>query len=158
MYKLIIYIFKLFTQIIHKKCLRTTSLREETLQLQFTKFIISFPRSFPRWTIQGLTGEAMLGTRFSLFGSGGGGSNKVVDSSRDCEVLPRLKLQTDKNVYRPGDALYITIEIGNPLSDNASLSSLLMESLALEIKGIEKLDTQWFATQKPLPRSKQRRG
>ncbi|XP_044494071.1 uncharacterized protein LOC123217242 [Mangifera indica] len=100
----------------------------------------------------------MLGTRFSLFGSGGGGSNKVVDSSRDCEVLPRLKLQTDKNVYRPGDALYITIEIGNPLSDNASLSSLLIESLALEIKGIEKLDTQWFATQKPLPRSKQRRG
>ncbi|KAJ0038149.1 hypothetical protein Pint_23183 [Pistacia integerrima] len=100
----------------------------------------------------------MLGARFSLFGSGGGGSYKPVDNSRDSEVLPRLKLQTDKDVYRPGDSLYITIEICNPLSDDASLSSLLIESLAFEIKGIEKLDSQWFATQKPLPGSKQRRG
>ncbi|TKY68828.1 RAB6A-GEF complex partner protein 2 [Spatholobus suberectus] len=33
-----------------------------------------------------------------------------------------------------------------------------MERLSFEIKGIEKLDTQWFATQKTLPGSKQRRG
>ncbi|XP_044490532.1 uncharacterized protein LOC123214665 isoform X2 [Mangifera indica] len=102
----------------------------------------------------------MLAAGFSLFGGGGGGggSYKAVDNSREGEVLPRLKLETDKDVYRPGDSLYITIEICNPLCDDASLSSLLIEGLAFEIKGIEKLDSQWFATQKPLPGSKQRRG
>ncbi|KAJ4710434.1 RAB6A-GEF complex partner protein 2 [Melia azedarach] len=101
----------------------------------------------------------MLGGRFSLFG--GGGSNKAADNSRDGRVLPTLKLATDKNVYRPGDAVFVSIEICNPLSsdgDPAALSSLLIESLAFEIKGIEKLDSQWFATQKPVPGSKQRRG
>lgn len=102
----------------------------------------------------------MLAAGFSLFGGGGGGggSYKAVDTSREGEVLPRLKVETDKDVYRPGDSLYITIEICNPLCDDASLSSLLIEGLAFEIKGIEKLDSQWFATQKPLPGSKQRRG
>ncbi|KAI9100724.1 hypothetical protein K1719_024086 [Acacia pycnantha] len=33
-----------------------------------------------------------------------------------------------------------------------------VERLSFEIKGIEKLDVQWFATQKPLPGSKQKRG
>lgn len=107
----------------------------------------------------------MLGGRFSLFGGGGGGgggskSNKVADNSKNDGVLPTLKLQTDKNVYTPGDTVFVTVEICNPLSsgDNAVLSSLLIESLSFEIKGIQKLDSQWFATQKPLSGSKQRRG
>lgn len=108
----------------------------------------------------------MLGGRFSLFGGGGGGggggskSNKLADNSKNDGVLPTLKLQTDKNVYTPGDTVSVTVEICNPLSsgDNAVLSSLLIESLSFEIKGIQKLDSQWFATQKPLPGSKQRRG
>lgn len=108
----------------------------------------------------------MLGGRFSLFGGGGGGggggskSNKVADNSKNDGVLPTLMLQTDKNVYTPGDTVFVTVEICNPLSsgDNAVLSSLLIESLSFEIKGIQKLDSQWFATQKPLPGSKQRRG
>lgn len=102
----------------------------------------------------------MLGGRFSLFGGGGSKSNKVSDNSKNDGVLPTLKLQTDKNVYSPGDTVFVTVEICNPLSSggNAVLSSLLIESLSFEIKGIQKLDSQWFATQKPLPGSKQRRG
>lgn len=102
----------------------------------------------------------MLGGRFLLFGGGGSKSNKTADNSKNDGVLPKLKLQTDKNVYSPGDTVFVTVEICNPLSSggNAVLSSLLIESLSFEIKGIQKLDSQWFATQKPLPGSKQRRG
>lgn len=92
----------------------------------------------------------------SIFGGNGGGPNsKGLKSS---EVLPTLKLQTDKEVYGPGDAVVVTIEIGNPSANGDSALSLLVERLSFEIKGIEKLDTQWFATQKPIPGSKQRRG
>ncbi|KAI9197683.1 hypothetical protein LWI28_002535 [Acer negundo] len=98
----------------------------------------------------------MLGARFLLFGNVG--SKKVEDNPRDDQVLPNLKLQTDKNVYRPGDSIFITVEISNPLVGDATLSSLLIENLTFEIKGIQKLDTQWFAIQKSLPGSKQRRG
>ncbi|XWS39572.1 hypothetical protein CRYUN_Cryun18bG0066700 [Craigia yunnanensis] len=103
----------------------------------------------------------MLPSRFSFFG--GGGSNKVGNSVEGdkSELNPTLKLQTDRDVYRPGDSVYVTIEICNPLtSDNTGniVPSLLIERLGIEIRGIEKLDTQWFATQKPLAGTKQRRG
>ncbi|KAK9277880.1 hypothetical protein L1049_027437 [Liquidambar formosana] len=100
---------------------------------------------------------------FSFFGSGD--SNKVEGIKN--ELLPSLKLHTDKDVYRPGDSVDVTIEISNlgvtdglSESDNVTntVCSLLIERLTFEMKGIEKLDTQWFATQKPLPGSKHRRG
>jgi len=81
------------------------------------------------------------------------------------ELAPILKLQTDKNVYRPGDEVLVTIELQNPRDPtdlNEITSSLertlLVEKLSFELKGVEKLDTQWFTTQKPLLGSKQRRG
>lgn len=85
-------------------------------------------------------------TRFSIFGIGvgarGGDSSKTTDPA---VAAPRLKLQTDKNVYRPGDPVMITMEIENP----EKKCSLLVEKMSFEIKGIEKLDSQWFSTQKP---------
>lgn len=67
---------------------------------------------------------------------------------------PQLKLESDREVYRPGDLITVTIEIKNP----THLCSLLIERLNFECKGIEKLDTQWFNTPKPSPDPKQRRG
>ncbi|KAF5737929.1 Immunoglobulin E-set [Tripterygium wilfordii] len=99
----------------------------------------------------------MLPNRFSIFGSGRSNNSGNLKS----RLTPKLKLETDKDVYRPGDSVFITIEICNPSGVNGYenvASSLLIERLGFEIKGIEKLDTQWFATPKPLPGSKQRRG
>ncbi|KAA8538763.1 hypothetical protein F0562_028342 [Nyssa sinensis] len=97
---------------------------------------------------------------FSFFG--GSDSKNKGSLKREVVALPSLKLQTDKDVYRPGDPVLVTIEIRNPPGvteeDRTSLCSLLVERLSFEIKGIEKLDTQWFITQKPLQDSKQRRG
>ncbi|XP_061370529.1 uncharacterized protein LOC133313211 [Gastrolobium bilobum] len=95
----------------------------------------------------------MLKGRFSFFG---GGDSHLVDnnSPKGEELLPTLKLETDRQVYRPGDPVVVTIQISNPSNGY----SFLIERLSFEIRGIEKLDTQWFATQKPLPGSKQRRG
>ncbi|KAF7844967.1 Rgp1 protein [Senna tora] len=93
----------------------------------------------------------MLTSRFSLFG---GVDSHVVDNSPKRQLLPILKIEADREVYRPGDPVIVTIEISNA----SSTCSFLVERLSFEIKGIEKLDTQWFATQKPLPGSKQRRG
>ncbi|KAB8653880.1 hypothetical protein FH972_026175 [Carpinus fangiana] len=96
----------------------------------------------------------MLAPRFSFFGGG----NRE-DNSSKTELRPTLKLQTDKDVYRPGDPVVVTVEISNPrASDDELACSLLLERLGFEIKGVEKLDTQWFATPKPLPGFKQRRG
>ncbi|KHN46332.1 hypothetical protein glysoja_048095 [Glycine soja] len=105
----------------------------------------------------------MLPGRFSFFG-GGGDSGAVVDNANSSPskgggdelavVQPTLKLETDRQVYRPGDPVIVTIQISNP----ANGYSFLMERLGFEIRGIEKLDTQWFATQKLMPGSKQRRG
>ena len=103
----------------------------------------------------------MLPPRFSsIFGGGSGGANNAKDLKSSEVVLPSLKLQTNKEVYSPGDPVVITIEIGNPSGNgvDSEALSLLVERLSFEIKGIEKLDTQWFATQKPVPGSKQRRG
>uniref|UniRef100_A0A2C9V069 Reduced growth phenotype protein 1 n=1 Tax=Manihot esculenta TaxID=3983 RepID=A0A2C9V069_MANES len=102
----------------------------------------------------------MLRPRLSFFGIGG--SNNVNNSSDGLksELAPTIKLQTEKDVYRPGDSIFVTIEISNPSNGalESSPCSLLIEKLGFEIKGIEKLDPQWFATQKPLPGSRQRRG
>lgn len=96
----------------------------------------------------------MLPRRLSvIFGGLGSDTNTVTN-----ELLPTLKVQTDKEVYRPGDPIIITIEISNPSSNDGTAYSLLIERLGFEIKGIEKLDSQWFATQKPTSGSKQRRG
>ncbi|CAN6468284.1 unnamed protein product [Victoria cruziana] len=82
-------------------------------------------------------------------------------------TAPSLRLITDKDVYRPGDFINATIEIQSPdsavqnhESDDATVYAcpFLIENLTIEIKGIEKLDTQWFITQKPLSGSRQRRG
>ncbi|KAF2301504.1 hypothetical protein GH714_025200 [Hevea brasiliensis] len=102
----------------------------------------------------------MLTSRLSFFGIGG--SNKVNNLSDGIksELAPTIKLQTNKDVYRPGDSIFVTIEISNPNNGalESTLCSLLIEKLGFEIKGIEKLDAQWFATQKPLPGSRQRIG
>ncbi|ERN11584.1 uncharacterized protein LOC18439782 [Amborella trichopoda] len=83
------------------------------------------------------------------------------------ELGPFLKLSIEKEIYRPGDLIIATIEIQNPdiAAENIieqhvanHAHPILVENLAIEIKGIEKLDSQWFTTQKPLPGSKQRRG
>lgn len=95
--------------------------------------------------------EAMLSSRFSFLGGRDSGRE---DHYRKVELLPTLKLEADKEVYRPGDPVVVTVEISNP----SSAYSFLVERLSFEIKGIEKLDVQWFATQKPLPGSKQKRG
>ncbi|CAL5024824.1 unnamed protein product [Urochloa decumbens] len=93
--------------------------------------------------------------------------DRKVDSAAKQKLSPTLKLQTDKEVYRPGDSVTMTIEIHSPagLKDDAGqplsgedASSLLLDALSFELKGIEKLDSQWFSVPKPLPGSKQRRG
>ncbi|KAL6843521.1 hypothetical protein ACP4OV_026583 [Aristida adscensionis] len=92
--------------------------------------------------------------------------DRKVDSASNQQLSPTLKLQTDKEVYRPGDSVTVTIEISSPanLKDDVGQTSgedapsLLLDSLSFELKGIEKLDSQWFSVPKPLPGSKQRRG
>ncbi|MCL7029281.1 hypothetical protein MKW94_018212 [Papaver nudicaule] len=105
---------------------------------------------------------------FSLFGNGGASDEKIVDGSVQNSLSPSLKLQLDKDVYRPGDLVSVTIEIHNPCNnptENSEIQhedddacSLLVERLGFEIKGTEKLDTQWFSMQKSLPGAKYRRG
>lgn len=73
------------------------------------------------------------------------------------KIKPSLTVQTDKDVYRPGDSIFVTIEVGNS-HENESNPSILVEKLSFEVKGLEKLDIQWFSTQKPSPGSKGRRG
>lgn len=104
--------------------------------------------------------------RFSFLGRG---SFSIDDKKPDVkkEVAPSLKLRLDKDVYRPGDSVTAMIEFQNPNSGNgapemelavADDHSILVECLTFELKGIEKLDTQWFTTQKPPTGSKQKRG
>ncbi|KAM4105509.1 hypothetical protein ACJW30_06G236900 [Castanea mollissima] len=115
----------------------------------------------------------MLPPRFPFFGGSGGGasSNSTTATNNNNrnspktagagaaesefrQRVPTLKIQPDKDVYRPGDPLIVTIQISNP--DTAS--SLLLDRIGFEIRAVEKLDSQWFATHEPLPGSKQRRG
>ncbi|KAJ0987099.1 hypothetical protein J5N97_005455 [Dioscorea zingiberensis] len=103
---------------------------------------------------------------FSFFGIGASNEKKGSLSAKS-ELLPSLKLQTSKEIYRPGDTITATIEVFSPkLSKEEAqkeqfsyaFASLLVDNLTFEVKGIEKLDTQWFAVPKPLPGSKQSRG
>lgn len=92
-----------------------------------------------------------------------GSSNEVNESVgvSGSKLKPSLSVQTDKDVYRPGDSIFVTIEVGNsPVRDhdNGANPSILVEKLSFEVKGLEKLDIQWFSTQKPSPGSKGRRG
>ncbi|CAM0958902.1 unnamed protein product [Alopecurus aequalis] len=88
------------------------------------------------------------------------------DSAAKQHLSPKLKIQTDKDVYRPRDSVTATIEICSPISlkdDAGTISSedapsFMVDGLSFELKGIEKLDSQWFSVPKPLPGSKQRRG
>lgn len=108
-----------------------------------------------------------LAQGFSFFRGGGWSEQKNVDTGSKFEISPTLNIQTDKEIYRPGDSVEVTIEICYPGISNEDIRtvkfgngscSLLVDSLSFEVKGIEKLDTQWFATQKPLSGSKQKRG
>uniref|UniRef100_A0A1J3K010 RAB6A-GEF complex partner protein 2 n=1 Tax=Noccaea caerulescens TaxID=107243 RepID=A0A1J3K010_NOCCA len=103
----------------------------------------------------------MLSSRFSFLGIGS--SNEVNDSLGDSgrNLKPTLSVQTDKDVYRPGDSIFVTIEVGySPERDHESgaTPSILIEKLSFEVKGVEQLDVHWFSTQKPPPGSKGRRG
>ncbi|KAF7110307.1 hypothetical protein CFC21_110437 [Triticum aestivum] len=100
----------------------------------------------------------------SFFKSVGWFEDSKVDSAAKQQLSPKFKLQTDKEVYRPGDSVTATIEICSPasLKDEAEaasggVTSLLVDGLSFELKGIEKLDSQWFSVPKPIPGSKQRR-
>ncbi|RZC77439.1 hypothetical protein C5167_001592 [Papaver somniferum] len=104
---------------------------------------------------------------FSLFVIGSAADDKIVDGSVQNSLSPSLRLQLDKDVYRPGDLVSVIIEIHNPCNstDNSETQhedddacSLLVERLGFEIKGAEKLDTQWFSMQRPFSGTKHRRG
>ncbi|KAL5710693.1 hypothetical protein ACHQM5_021226 [Ranunculus cassubicifolius] len=108
---------------------------------------------------------------FSFFGNGGffavPSEEKTRRSSHKDEphLVPSLKLQMDKDIYRPGDLVTITITVHCPQKETKkhetnddARCSFLLEKLSFEIKGFEKLDTQWFATQKMLSGSKYKRG
>ncbi|XP_008455607.2 uncharacterized protein LOC103495739 isoform X2 [Cucumis melo] len=96
----------------------------------------------------------MFGSKFSIFGTGTAADK--VEKSAKSEFFPGLKLRSDKDVYRPGDPVVVTIEICSSVPQLDC--SLLIERLRFEIIGLQKLDAQWFSTQKPIPGSKQRRG
>ncbi|XP_033128439.1 uncharacterized protein LOC103871363 isoform X3 [Brassica rapa] len=102
----------------------------------------------------------MLSSRFSFLGMSS--FNEVSEPSgvSESKVKPTLSLQTDKDVYRPGDFIFVTLEVGySPGMDheNGANPSVLVERLSFEVKGVEKLETQWFSTQKSSPRSKGRK-
>ena len=98
----------------------------------------------------------MFGSRFSIFGSGAASAADKVEKSAKSDVFPGLKLRSDKDVYWPGDPVVVTIEISSSVPPYDC--SLFIERLRFEIIGLQKLDAQWFSTQKPIPGSKQRRG
>ncbi|XP_042428296.1 uncharacterized protein LOC122015462 [Zingiber officinale] len=110
---------------------------------------------------------AMSQKGFSFFRSLGWFDAKNSDLLSKQEASPSLKIQLDKEIYRPGDTFIATVEISTPQISNKhpdgqhwtnQISSFLLDNFSYEIKGVEKLDSQWFATQKPLPGIKQRRG
>ena len=72
---------------------------------------------------------------------------------------PSVKLSTDKLSYRPGDTLLATVDIVRDHNENTCFGEqVLLENLAFEIKGIEKLDPQWLLTDEPIRGSKHHRG
>ncbi|KAL3641815.1 hypothetical protein CASFOL_012630 [Castilleja foliolosa] len=81
--------------------------------------------------------------RFSFFGLAASAPPGAVSRRVNLDP-PRLKLESDKEVYRPGDPITITVAIKYPTNH----CSLLIDKLSFECKGIEKLDSQWFNTPK----------
>lgn len=82
-----------------------------------------------------------------------------------CLSPPSLKVTLEKNVYRPGDMVVATIKIINESPEgrlgtvrDLTADAVLIESLSVDVRGIEKVDPQWLVTPKPPPGSKQRRG
>lgn len=81
---------------------------------------------------------------------------------------PTLKVSTDREAYRPGDLIIATVEVHNAkcLVESGGQTEIgvdvrdavQIEKIIVEVKGIQKFDTQWVITQKPSPGSKQRRG
>ncbi|CAN8302983.1 unnamed protein product [Cochlearia groenlandica] len=103
----------------------------------------------------------MLSSRFSFLGIGSSSEANDSESVSESKLKPSLSVQTDKDVYRPGDSVFVTIEVCNSSvrdHENGANPSVLVEKLSFEVKGIEKLDIQWFSTQKPSPGIKGRRG
>ncbi|XP_078160953.1 uncharacterized protein LOC144556473 [Carex rostrata] len=91
------------------------------------------------------------------------GEETNTNSSKKRDVSPFIKLFTDKEAYRPGEAVTVSIEIFNPREQREGQEeednlSLLVEGLSFEVKGLEKVDSQWYATQRPMPGSKEKRG
>lgn len=91
------------------------------------------------------------------------GEENNTDSSKKRDVSPSIKLCTDKEVYRPGEAVTVSIEIFNPRQEGDGQEEgngicLLVDGLSFEVKGLEKVDSQWYATQRPIPGSKEKRG
>ncbi|KAJ6825044.1 uncharacterized protein M6B38_378265 [Iris pallida] len=103
--------------------------------------------------------SSRLAQGFSSLFSRSGAPNSGGGSRGGRGPLPSLGLKADKEVYRPGDSVVVTVEISSPpAAPEDDVPSVLVDSLGFEIRGMEKLDPQWFSTQKPPPGSKQRRG
>ncbi|KAJ4769621.1 RAB6A-GEF complex partner protein 2 [Rhynchospora pubera] len=62
---------------------------------------------------------------------------------QDASPSPSLKLSTDKDAYRPGEPVIVTLDISNPRQHPLSL---FLDALSFQLRGLEKLDTQCFAT------------
>ncbi|KAJ7555588.1 hypothetical protein O6H91_05G045900 [Diphasiastrum complanatum] len=78
---------------------------------------------------------------------------------------PSLNVSLDRKAYRPGDTVVATIDISSDVSSQREASfdsrvedGLVLDNLAVEFKGTEKLDPQWLITPKLPPGSKQRKG
>lgn len=96
--------------------------------------------------------------------SGGAPGSPRTGASKIRNPPPVVKVGLERKVYRPGDTVVATIEIGNEggggkvgMVRDATGDAVLMEDLSVEVRGIEKLDPQWLVTPKP-PTAKQRRG
>ncbi|KAG2304815.1 hypothetical protein Bca52824_033466 [Brassica carinata] len=53
----------------------------------------------------------MLASRFSFLGIGSNQVNESLGVSGS-KVKPTLSVETDKDVYRPGDFIFVTLEVG----------------------------------------------
>ncbi|OAY66264.1 RAB6A-GEF complex partner protein 2 [Ananas comosus] len=81
-----------------------------------------------------------LSQSFAFFRSLGLFDDKKETSGAKQEASPTLKVQTDKEIYRPGDSVTATIEICSPRSskedtEKEDFSSLLIDNVSFEVKG-----------------------
>ncbi|XP_078432079.1 immunoglobulin isoform X2 [Wolffia australiana] len=105
-----------------------------------------------------------LSQSFSFFGGGNSTSHDEKELGSTKRGQPSLRLELDKEFYRPGNWITATIEISNltpkgtPLLSDDVLPSFIVDSMVFEIRGVERRDTQWFATPMRLPGFKGKRG